>query len=163
MDGLDESACVRASGYLELGMPEDALAELERAGAESSLALRLRVDALLLMERWAEAAVICLPMLQREPDLPGWWIQAAFALRRARSLADAENILRAGHQRHPDDWLISYNLACYACVQGHHRDACRLLERALHFGGAQVLRMAAADPDLADIRHWLAERSAEVG
>ena len=41
-----DAACRRALGFLELGMPEDALAELDDLPVANSIALHLRVDAL---------------------------------------------------------------------------------------------------------------------
>jgi hypothetical protein len=150
-----QAACQRAAGYVELRMPEDALAELAGAGDASTEAMRLRVEALFQLERWAEAAVICLPMLQRETWQVSWWIQAAYALRRSRSLVEAEAVLQAGLQHHPDDLLVAYNLACYACVQGRHGEARGLLEQAMRGSRDEVLRMAARDSDLAAIRGWV--------
>src|SRR5688572_30043829 len=71
------AACRRALGFLELGMPEDALAELDELKVAKSIALRLRVDVLFRLGNWAAAAAICLPMTEQEPSDPGWWIQAA--------------------------------------------------------------------------------------
>ena len=54
-------ACQRAMGFLELGMPEDALAELEElpeGAAGLSPALHLKVDALFRLQQWARAAEI---------------------------------------------------------------------------------------------------------
>lgn len=161
-DGLN-GICQRASGYLELRMPEEALAELDGAGEATSEVLHLRVEALFQLERWGEAAVICLPMLQRQTGEAAWWIQAAYALRRSRSLAEAEVVLQAGLQHHPDDLLVCYNLACYACVQGSHDEARALLEQAMRGSRAEVLRMAARDPDLLAIRGWVLSLIEPVG
>jgi predicted Zn-dependent protease len=160
MDDAVSASCLRASGYLELGMPDEALAELDAAPQASSAVMHLRVEALFVLGRWSEAAVICLPMLQREPGQPAWWIQAAYALRRSRTLAEAEVVLQAGLQQHPHDLLINYNLACYACVQGRHAEARELLEQALRASRAEVLRMAVKDPDLLALRPWLREQPA---
>jgi predicted Zn-dependent protease len=158
-DGVT-ATCQCASGYLELGMPEEALTELAGAEEGSSHVMHLRVEALFQLQRWGEAAVICLPMLQRESGQPSWWIQTAYALRRSRSLAEAEVVLQAGFQHHPDDLLVAYNLACYACVQGREDEARGLLERAMRASRAEVLKMAAKDPDLLGIRPWVLDQAA---
>lgn len=151
-------ACQRAIGFLELGMPEDALAELEElpgGAAGLSPALHLKVDALFRLQQWARAAEICLPMLEKEPSDPAWWIQAAYAKRRASSIEEAELILRSGLQGHPRHVLMLYNLACYACVQGREDEACGFLARSLAEDPGTVLAMAAKDPDLEKIRPWI--------
>ncbi len=152
--------CRRAIGYLELGLPEEALAELDEATTATSQALQLRVEILFRLQRWNQAAGICVPMLEQEPGEPAWWIQAAYALRRARSVEEAEPILRAALDHHPDEVLILYNLACYACVQGRPDEARDLLARAIEHERAQVLLMAAHDPDLAAILPWIRAQSA---
>lgn len=156
-DDID-AACRRAIGFLELGMPEDALAELDDLAVVNSVALHLRVDALFRLKRWQEAAAICVPMTEQEPSDPGWWIQSAYALRRARSIEEAEVVLLAGLTRHPANGLILYNLACYACVQGRIDDACERMEQAIAIDPEQVLAMAGKDPDLAAIRPWIVDQ-----
>jgi tetratricopeptide (TPR) repeat protein len=153
-DDID-STCRHALGFLELGMPEDALAELDELSVSSSLALHLRVDALIRLKNWREAASICLPMTEQEPADPGWWVQAAFAQRRARSIETAEAILRKALRHHPGHGLILYNLACYACVQDRPDEARELILGALQVDPAQVLAMAKKDPDLQPLRPWL--------
>ena len=155
-DDID-AACRRALGFLELGMPEDAIAELDELSVSSSLVLHLRVDALFRLKNWEEASAICLPMTEQEPSDPGWWIQAAYSQRRARSIESAETILRKALRHHPRHGLILYNLACYACVQDRPDEARELISQAIEVDPAQVLAMAKKDPDLLAIRPWLDE------
>lgn len=150
-----DATCRRALGFLELGMPEDALAELDELTVGSSLALHLRVDALFRLQDWRAAIEIALPMTVQEPTDPAWWIQAAYAQRRARSIESAETLLRDGLRHHPQHALVLYNLACYACVQDRPDEARELIMRALRIDPAQVLAMAKKDPDLLAIRGWL--------
>lgn len=156
------AACQRAMGFLELGMPEDAIAELDDLspeGADFSPVRHLKVDALFQLKDWAPAAEICLQMLEREPSDPGWWIQAAYAMRRANSIEEAEIILRSGLQGHPRHGLMLYNLACYACVQERFAEACTLLSQALAGEPDPILAMAEKDPDLEQIRPWILEQA----
>lgn len=157
---------LRAVGFLELGMPEDALSELDELSAEqrsTAIALHLKVDALFRLKHWAAALEICMPMLEVHPDDPGWWIQAAYATRRAESVAAAEPILRKGIELHPDHGLILYNLACYACLQGRYDEACGLLSRAEAEDRGSFLAMAAKDTDLVAIRPWIiGQRDAQI-
>lgn len=159
---------LRATGYLELGLVEDALAELDGLPPEEqgiSLVLHLRVDAYFRMEKWQEASEICLPMLEREPDDAAWWIQSAFSVRRSDSIAKAEEILRRGLGFHPRHSLIHYNLACYACVQGREDEAFGLLAKVAPEELDLFLKMAKGDPDLKTIRprilHWQEERASK--
>jgi tetratricopeptide (TPR) repeat protein len=158
-DDID-SACRRTMGFLELGMPDDALAELDELSVSSSLALHLRVDALFRLKNWQEAADICLPMVEQEPSDPGWWIQAAYSQRRACSVGEAETILHRALRHHPQHGLILYNLACYACVQSRPEVARELMEQAIAIDPEQALAMANKDPDLESIRPWILEQQA---
>jgi Flp pilus assembly protein TadD len=156
-------AFLRAVGFLELGMPEDALSELGELPLDqqsSPVALHLKVDALFRLKEWPAALEICLPMLEAHPEDPGWWIQGAYAMRRADSVAAAEPFLRKALELHPKHGLIVYNLACYACVQGRHDEARELLERADAIDKETFLAMAVGDADLAAIRPWVVERRA---
>lgn len=156
------SICRHASGYLELGMPEDALSELQSAPADSTPVLLLTIDCLFMLERWEQAAELCLPQTKKEPHEPGWWIQAAFAVRRARSLAEAEPILRSAIALHPDHGLICYNLACYTCLRGELEEAKELLTRAFKIDVESILQMACCDDDLIEIRPWIIDHHLAV-
>lgn len=160
MDDTD-AACRRALGFLELGMPEDALAELDELTVVNSIALHLRVDALFRLKDWSAAAAICLPMTEQEPSDPGWWIQAAYAQRRASSIEEAEMVLLAALTRHPANGLILYNLACYACVQDRTDEARNYFHRAATTDPEQMLTMGMRDPDLEGIRPWLLDLQAD--
>lgn len=131
------------------------LDELAAEQRESSIAIDLRVDALFRLKKWAEAAALCLPKLETEPGDPHWWIQGAFATRRAECVERAEPILRKALEHHPRHGLILYNLACYACVQGREEEARQLLEQAAGEDAGLYLEMAEADPDLLAIRTWV--------
>jgi len=140
-------------------MPEDAIAEIDELEHPHSAALHLKVSALFQLEDWQAAAAICVPMTEKEPADPSWWIQAAYARRRSASIGEAEVLLRAGLTRHPFHPLMLYNLACYACVQGRHDEARAIFQRAASSSDtAHMLAMAAADPDLEGIRPWLLEQ-----
>ena len=142
-------------------MPEDALAELDEVQAGSSIALHLRVDALFRLGDWPTAAAICMPMTVEEPSDPGWWIQGAYAQRRARSVEEAEAVLLTGLNCHPAHAMILYNLACYACVQGRADDARDYFRRSASAHPEEMLAMGIEDPDLEGIRTWLLELQAE--
>lgn len=140
-------------------MPEDALAELEEVTDGSSIALHLQVDALFRLNRWDDAAAICVPMTVEEPGDAAWWVQAAYATRRSLSLEDAETVLAEALNHHPEHGLILYNFACYACVRGDEMEGRARMERALATGAAEILKMAMRDPDLELLRPWLAKQS----
>ena len=143
-----------ARGYLELGMVEEAAAELAQLPSERHddlEVLALRVLVLREQSRWLELSHAANELIRRQPELADWWITAAYATRRAVSLHEAEAILREAELLHPKEPTIQFNLGCYACQRGDLPEARRRVDAAIaldeHFRAA-----AAADPDLAPLR-----------
>lgn len=141
-------------GYLELGMVEEAAAELERIPASAAEDYDVRVlRALVLQEKknWSKLEPIAASLARERPEEAGWWIMWAYAVRRAKSLADAEKILKEAEANHPKEATIQFNLGCYACQRGDLFKARAYVDCAIaldeHFREA-----AATDPDLAPLR-----------
>jgi predicted Zn-dependent protease len=143
-----------ARGYLELGLVEEAAAELAQLqpGQPDETEI-MGLHALILREqsRWTELCVTASELTRRQPHLADWWITLAYATRRAVSLHEAEAILREAELRHPKEPTIQFNLGCYACQRGDVAEARRRVAAAVaidaHFSAA-----AATDPDLAALR-----------
>lgn len=143
-----------ARGYLELGMIEEAAAELAKVPTteEGRFDVRiLRAFVLQEQKQWPALAQIAAGLVREKPDDAGWWITWAYAVRRAESLAAAEVILLEAEKSHPDEATIQFNLGCYACQRGELATARTRVDRAIalneHFREA-----AATDPDLALLR-----------
>lgn len=161
MTSTEAAACKRAEGYYELGLPEEALVELDEAFEatdQNPAMLQIRTDLLTTMQRWPEAALICLTMIELDPGNAFWWIQGAYAQRRARSIIEAEIILREALVHHPRNVLVVYNLACYACVQEQFDEAIALYGRAIALDEKTVYEMSLRDPDLAAIHPQIISR-----
>lgn len=168
MTPIEAAACKRAEGYFELDLPEEALFELDETFSPTDrnpVMLQLRADLLTTLARWHEAADICLLMIELDPANSFWWIQGAYSVRRARSIVDAEIILREALVHHPRNVLVVYNLACYACVQERFDEAISLYGRAIALDEKTVFEMSLRDPDLAGIHPQIVSRfkGSEVG
>lgn len=138
------------SGYLALGMYEDAWEELENLPPElraDDFVLGLRIEILHRLGKWESARVIAESLAQRSPDNPDWWISWAFALRREQSIEAAQAVLRSAEEIHPDNALIAYNRACYAAVLGWEGEAREMLAKAFA-ADATLKALALDDPDL---------------
>ena len=139
-----------ALGYLQLGMFVEANDELEELPPElraDDAVLGLRLEIYQGLGKWESARVLAESLAKRSPENPGWWLSWSYALRREKSVAEAQTVLRKASEIHPDVALIAYNLACYACVMGDLAEARTLLKIA--FGmEASCKRMALDDPDL---------------
>jgi hypothetical protein len=78
-------------------------------------------------------------------------LHQAYALRRVPggSIQKAWDILRPAFDKFPKEFLIAYNLACYACQMKDLDEARLWLQRATAISGKQnVTKMALADSDL---------------
>lgn len=146
-----------AQGYMSLGLPDDALEELDRLRGEDAAApmvAGLKIEIHQERKEWGKARELAEAMAKAEPSDPHWWIAWAYALRREKTVHEARGVLWEAVQRHPGVGLIHYNLACYACVLGELAKARELLgkARALEPG---VREMALKDDDLLALREEL--------
>jgi hypothetical protein len=143
-----------AIGWLELGLPAEARAEL----AQITLALQDTPDVLEVRwlvaaeeKQWEEGLQIARTLLQRAPKRSSGWLHQAYALRRVPdgSVARAWEALLPACDRFPKEPIIPYNLSCYAC-QMQQLDTARVwFKRAVAVGGMErIKRMALQDPDL---------------
>ncbi len=143
-----------AQGYLELGMVDEAAAELRLIPAderELTEVLTLRVAVLQEQGRWRALRLAAAELVRRQPGEPAGWITWAFATRRSRSIVEAEQILLEAESRHPKEPTIQFNLGCYACLRGDLGEAQRRVRRAIALNSA-FRAHAKSDPDLDALR-----------
>ncbi len=138
-----------AARVLEEIDPEDR-ARIEVLGA--------RVDCYIAAKNWSMAAEAAGHLVEAEPENADGWINLAYATRRAQSLETAEALLLQAQKLHPDNAIIAFNLACYACVTGRLEEARTRLEHAMQLD-TKIRKLALQDKDLEPLRNWL--RNAE--
>jgi len=149
-----------AEGWLDLGLPEEARAELKQVpsgvrGEPVTLMLWWRVHSGL--GEWRKAVEVADELVQRDPGNPFGWIHRSYALHEAKETQQAWDLLRPVLEKFNEEELIPYNLACYACQLGQISDARELLGMAVKRGDAKEIRERALnDPDLAPIRDFIA-------
>jgi len=149
------------SGWLMLGNTREALAELEGISRERRghpEVLIAEWEALAQAREWPRALEVATQLSVRAPERCEGFIKRAYALHELRRTQEAWDCLLPASTRFFDQWIIPYNLACYACQMGSQTDALKWLRRALKLGEKeQLVDMALADPDLEPIRSKLAE------
>jgi len=91
--------------------------------------------------------IVAIKLTRWNPNLPHWFILAAYATRRAESLEKAGKILIEGEQRHPKDGTIQFNLACYESQMGNLEKAKVHLKKATA-AEPQFKQIALEDLDL---------------
>ena len=150
LEPTDQRHLAAATGYVELGMPLDAEAELDSIDPDVRHlpeVLAIRMEIYLKQENWERMKGIADRLMRNEPTDPAWVISYAFATRRAESIQSAKAILLEAIQWHPKEPVIPYNLACYECQLGNLESAKRYLEQAIKMN-PRFRAGALDDPDL---------------
>ena len=140
----------RADGFVDLKMAARAREELQAVPAAHRGSVTFRVIALRLAfeeKNWPGAAEIASSLREQFPDEPGFWIQLAYAKRRAEGLEVARHILSDAALRFPNVATIPFNLACYECQLGRLDEALRRLNQAFALD-ANCREAALEDEDL---------------
>lgn len=147
-----------AQGYLELGMADEALAELERVPAADrghEDVAQLRVYILMRARRWPEALGACEALRSRHPDLSLGYIHGAFCLHELGRTAEAMALLQEGPASLLREPVYFYNLGCYHAVLGHPEEAQNYLQMSFNMDG-KFREIARYDPDLQGVLGKLA-------
>jgi Flp pilus assembly protein TadD len=135
----------QAEGYLELGLPQQALQALGRLGGETARpdvsggdapgvdvrTLFLQGEALRSLERYVDAIVPLRKVAELEPENVQVLLALAWCHKRTGRIDLAIAALNAALAADNDEPLVRYNLACYHSVAGDKRHALAYLEQAL--------------------------------
>lgn len=150
---------MRAHGYVELGMYDDATEELDTLESETPglpEIMAVRAEICRGRKQWREMQAIVKHLAGEDPGNPQWPISHAYATRRAESVEAAKPILLEAVERHPAEPILYYNLACYECQTGNLASARGYLEKAFELE-PKCKAMAITDEDLQPLRAELRE------
>lgn len=149
-----------AEGWLELGDWHSAKAELEHIQPLMRThpdVLKMQIEVFSAAKRWNDVIEVARTLAKKLPDHAFGHLRLAYALHELKRTQEAWHTLLPIADKFPDEWVIPYNLACYACQLGDLGEARKRLEQAFKVGDAKALKLeAAADPDLAPL--WPAEK-----
>jgi predicted Zn-dependent protease len=143
-----------AEGFSELGMHDEALAQLDELAEEQQdrvEAIRMRIDILLRKQEWQSALRLSLRMCEIHSKENYGYIHAAFCLHEVGRTLDAKQTLLDGPPGLLDEPVYYYNLACYDAALGN-LDQARAYLRASFQLDKSLRELAKKDPDLAIIR-----------
>ena len=146
-----------ASGYVDLGLPAEALEELNAVESAHKMDLRVmarRVQVYGELKRWQGMKIVAAMLCTGLPDAAQWPVSLAYATRRCESLEAGLAVLQEAVGRFPEDPTIHFNLACYECQLGRLDAAQEHLAEAIRLGPA-CREMALEDPDLAPLHREL--------
>ena len=142
-----------AQGYFELGMADEALAELDRVAADDRCRAevgQLRVLILMRVSRWSEALAVCEALRADHPGLGAGYIQGAFCLHELARTEEAMRLLLEGPASLLRDPVYFYNLGCYHAVLGRPEEARNYLQMSFNID-EKLREIARLDPDLASL------------
>ena len=145
-----------AAGWLELGVPDEALAELRELPAEARTqrrALELTLAAQMHNKAWNPAADTARLLCLKAADEPVFFLSAAFCLHETGDTLAACNWLLRGPKSLFDMAVFHYNIACYLWTLGEAGRARSHLRRAIKMDRS-LLESAREDRDLAGIGHF---------
>lgn len=142
-----------ACGWLELGIADEALAELELLPTEvrdQRPALELRLAALMHCQSWNCAADTARLLCLKVADEPAFFLRAAFCLHETGDTLAACNWLLRGPKTLFEMAIFHYNLACYLWTLGESDRARSHLKQAIAMDET-FLEAAREDRDLVGI------------
>ena len=143
-----------AIGWLELGTPAEARAELAKLAPSwqnhpATLEVRWAIAA--HEKNWDEALQLAREMIRRAPERSSGLLHQAYALRRVAggSVEQAWDALLPANEKFPKEPVIPYNLSCYACQMRRLVEARDWFRRAIKVGSKEnIKQMALNDEDL---------------
>jgi len=141
-----------ALGWLGLGNWREAQEELEKITPSFHAhpdALETRWEIYARAGKWDECVNIGYALVRAAPERSFGWIHRSFALHELKRTPEAVDLLVPAAFHFPNEWLIRYNLACYACLLENHQEAREWLKFAFDLGGAKKIKLLALnDTDL---------------
>ena len=143
-----------AAGWYELRNFVEARAELESVSPENQnhpAVLDLRWMICAAQANWNDALRAAQNLIVVAPNEASGWLHCAYALRRMSGggVDQALNFLRPVAEKFPDEPVIAFNLACYACQLDQLDEARAWFKQACDIGGEKKIRtMALCDDDL---------------
>lgn len=139
-----------ASGYAELGMTRESLAELDAIPAlqqKRPEVLALRLHFLMQKRRWAQALRLSHQLCRVAPTCGTGFLHAGFCLHQLGKTAAARNFLLKGPTSLLKEPIYYYNLGCYEALLGDLKGAEEHLKVSFKMD-VSFRDLAKRDPDL---------------
>jgi tetratricopeptide (TPR) repeat protein len=148
----DSIHLIAAEGWLGLGNQIEAFEELEQISPRLRVhpdVLELRWQIYAKEKKWEACVDIARAIAKLAPSHPHGWIHLAYGLHELKRTKEARDVLIPIVDKFPKEYLMRYNLACYACQLGNLKEAKTWLEKAIDLAGKKDIRlMALNDPNL---------------
>ena len=151
MDIAHQHLMVAAQGYSELGMPEEALRQLDQLPQgvrDGVLGKEMRLGVLMQAKRFKQALPLGMEICALIPDKTIGFIHTAFCLHELGKTVQALELLLKGPDSLRTEATYYYNMACYEAVLGN-LDEARLHLNVSFKMDERFKEYALDDPDLA--------------
>ena len=128
-------------GYLELGMPEMAEAELAALPARFAahpLILDGRMAVMMHRKAWTQAVETGLNGCAAAPGQASFFIHTAFCLHEMKRTEEAHLLLISGPASLRQEALFHYNMGCYLSVLGRTEEARGYLSEAFRLDAEEI-------------------------
>ena len=142
-----------ATGWLELGLADEALYELETLPTDARTrrdVLEVKLAAQMVSQKWNRASDTARILCLKAADEPVFFLRAAFCLHETGDTLAACNWLLRGPKTLFEMAVFHYNLACYLWTLGEANRARSHLKQAIAMDES-FLEAARDDRDLAGI------------
>lgn len=158
----DMRLLLAAQGWLELGDWKSAHDELENIQPKMRAypdVLKMRVDVYSAAKKWDYVIEMAGTLARLLPDHAFGHVRLAYALHVLKRTQEAQDALLPVADKFPAEWVIPYNLACYAAQLGDLIAARDWLAQSFRLADDPKRAKLAAleDPDLAPL--WADEQS----
>ena len=156
-----------AQGWLELGCPADAAAELAQLPPELRCepdVLRIQFHVERLLKNYPEALAVASGLIASVPEDKWGWLYRSHALHWLGRSVEAYDLLEPMRTKFPEAFELPYDLACYCAQTGRVDEARTWLMEAFRLGkktSAAIEGMALDDQDLRPI--WDDIRKGKLG
>jgi len=144
---------------MDLGDAQEAmndLARISRTGQRHPDVMEVLWRILARLDRWPEALLVACDAVAAAPTRASGWIHRSYTLHELRRTSEALECLLPAAGQFPNEPIIAYNLACYACQLGDVARAKHWLQQAANLRGREAIRqMAKNDSDLSPLTEFL--------
>ena len=145
-----------AEGWLGLGNPTEAFAELEKlspASREHPAAVIVRCSVHYAAKTWPKVLELADSLTRIAPEDPYGWLNRSHALHFMGRTQEAWDALLPAAPKFKKLYAIPYDLACYAAVLGDLATAREWLAKAMRISKEpdKLKEHAQEDPDLKDL------------
>lgn len=149
-----QRACVEAEGYLELGLPQQALHALQRRGQlvhGDARGCYLLGETLRELRRYRDAVYPLRRCQELLPDDMHVALALGWCLKRTGRLHEAITALERVVKVEPEEAILHYNLACYWSLAHNRSQALQHLAYAIEIDG-NFRDLVADEPDFDPLR-----------